>query len=145
METDERGSNDNTPTATATRETVSIDGEMFEETSTPTQTPTETSMQTLEQECTSAYISDFEWQGDIDGEDQFSATVINQGDVAGEVVIQIVFYQSEDESIRTGTIRREASIGAQETRNILIEANPPTEDSNWASMTVSEQACVLDI
>lgn len=141
VETNPRGGGEPT---TTTRTSSGIDI-TFEDTPEDTPTPTEEfTIETIEEECTNAYISNFDWQSNFDSEDEFHATVINQGDIAGEIVVQLTFYQSEDEEIQTGTTRRSVSIGAQETRDIVINANQPTDDSNWAVMQVSQQACVLD-
>lgn len=108
---------------------------------TPTEEP---SFETPERECTNAYVSSFDWQSSFDSPDAFYATILNQADVAGEIVVQLSFYQNEDGTIPTGTVEQIVPIGAQETRDILIETNPPTSDSSWAEMEVTEQGCNLD-
>jgi hypothetical protein len=142
IQTNPRGQEEDTETPTQ----VTNMSDFFDSTPENTQTPTEgLEIETLEEECTSAYISDFEWESNLDTEDNFYGTVINQGDIAGEIVVQLVFYQSEDTDISTGTTSRSVSIGAQETLDIVINANPPTDDSDWAIMEVSQQDCVADI
>lgn len=113
--------------------------------STPTHTPTDTYYNTpdeLEMECTYAYINGFEWNSGFE-EDTFSGTLINKGDVAGVVPIIIEFYKSESKSVKTGEITRDIAIGAQETKDIQIKGHSPTEDSEWAVMSVGDQDCTF--
>ncbi|WP_396613145.1 hypothetical protein ACH9L7_07760 [Haloferax sp. S1W] len=115
---------------------------------TATEAPTTTEERKVDDiittECTDAYITDFEWTSDGINEDKFTATVINQGDVAGEVIVKVTFYESENEDVRTGSLKRRVAISAQESKDILISANPPTDDSSWASMLLDKEACIID-
>lgn len=95
----------------------------------------------VDEECTRASISGFKWENNMFSEDSFSGTVINRGDVAGEVVVTVTFYEDESKRTRTGQTSRRVSISAQESKDIELRANPPTDDSNWATMSVSEQDC----
>ena len=97
--------------------------------------------QEQERVCTEAYITDFNWDGTLFSEDSFTATLVNEGDVAGTVVISLEFWESEAKETRLGTVERSAAIGAQATKEITIEANPPSDNAEWASMSVTEQDC----
>lgn len=97
----------------------------------------------FEEECTFASISNFTWEQSIGG-DRFIGTLINRGDIAGEVKIQIEFYTEENSEEITGTVDEWVAIGAQETKEVVITANPPTQNSQWAIMKVEEQDCRLD-
>lgn len=101
--------------------------------------------QTEEQErvCTEAYIDNFNWDGALFSEDSFTGTLVNEGDVAGTVVISLEFWESEATETRLGSVERSASIGAQATKDITIEANPSSDDAEWATMSVTEQDCQL--
>lgn len=142
IKTNPRGVDGEEPTPTARR-----NFSVFGPNDTPAQNeePTTISLdEAFDKKCTSAYISAFDWQPVSDSEDEFYMTVINQGDIAGEIIVQLTFYRSEDKEIQTGTTRRSVSIGSQETQDIVIRANPPTDDSNWVRYEVSQQACILD-
>lgn len=102
---------------------------------------TESPFGDIDEECTNAYITNFEWQDVLDREDKFSGTLINNGNIAGEVLIQVEFFLSEDMKERTGSVQRDVPIGAQATKEVTLHANPPTDDSNWAAMKVVEQDC----
>lgn len=94
-----------------------------------------------ERVCTKAYISDFNWDGVWFSEDDFEATLVNEGEVAGTVIVELKFWESERKNSLQGTVERRVSIGAQDTEDIAISANPPTDNTDWASMDVSEQDC----
>ena len=99
--------------------------------------------QEQERVCTDAYITDFNWDGKWFSEDSFTGTLVNQGDVAGTVVISLEFWESGATETRLGTVERSASIGAQATQEITIEATPPSDNTEWVTMGVTEQACQL--
>lgn len=94
-----------------------------------------------DRECTGAYITNFNWDGSLFGEDAFEAELVNQGDIAGTVTIKLTFYESEDAVNEQGRVTESFSIGAQATKDITIEANAPTDNSNYATMSVASQDC----
>lgn len=94
-----------------------------------------------EQVCTEAYVSNFEWDGHFFGEDEFHGTLVNQGNIAGTVTVELRFWESDSENTLEGSVRRSFSIAAQDTRDITIEATPPTDESQWGDMVVGEQDC----
>ena len=94
-----------------------------------------------ERECTEAYVSDFNWDSNLFSEDEFQITIINEGDVAGNVEVTLSFWQSESKDVREGTITRRVSIGGQATEDETLSANAPTDESEYASVSVTEQDC----
>jgi len=94
-----------------------------------------------ESNCTDASIDNFNWDDSLLSEDSFTGTLINEGDVAGEVVISLEFWESEAAETLLGSVERTATIGAQATKDITIEANPPSDNTEWATMSVTQQDC----
>lgn len=91
--------------------------------------------------CTEAYVTNFNWDGQWFNEDTFEGTVVNQGDVAGTVTVELRFWESEATNSLQGSVERSVSVGAQDTRDISVSAHPPTDQTEWATMRVSEQDC----
>lgn len=92
-------------------------------------------------ECTRARVTTFDWDSQLFGDDAFRATVINRADIAGTVGVTIDFWQSSDRQSRQGSVSRSVSIGAQATEQVTIRASPPTSETDYATMSVTEQEC----
>lgn len=68
-------------------------------------------------------------------------TILNRADIAGSVVVSVQFWESETKDNLQGEIERTVSLGAQSAEDVTIMANPPTEETSWASGKVTEQEC----
>lgn len=67
--------------------------------------------------------------------------MINEADVAGEISVELEFWETEDLETSYGTTARSVSIGGQERREISIYANPTSSDVEYTTMSVSRQSC----
>lgn len=94
-------------------------------------------------ECTSARIEDFDWQSTDTLQDLFTGTLINQSDIAGSVDVSLSFYRTEQQGEQLKMVSESVAIGAQDVRDVEIEAFPP-EDAEYAVMSVEEQECSLE-
>lgn len=103
--------------------------------------PATTELPPLEETCTSASVSSFDWIPNTDSEDNFYVSITNMEDVSGEIVVRLTFYEDDDNVFKTGSIERVVSITSQFTQDITIRANPPTLDSRYVTIEVVEQDC----
>lgn len=93
-----------------------------------------------EEICTDVEVTELNYDSVFLGDDAFDVSLINRGDVAGEIIVEITLYESESKTTLVGTFQDQVSIGAQTTKEITIRGEPPSEASYYSG-TVTEQDC----
>lgn len=96
---------------------------------------------TRQKQCTAVHVSDIESQSHLFGDNEYSATLVNQGDIAGTVTLELAWYPTESSNAPSGTTTQRVSIGAQATKDVTIKASPPTDDSDYYNMQIRSQDC----
>lgn len=86
-------------------------------------------------DCTAASINEFEWK---EGAGEVHATIVNEGDVAGDVIVEVRFWRSENEVSEQGSVRWSVPIDGHETRELTLDVTAPTAKTHWASMVVKQ-------